>query len=72
MITLKFATLSPEVIDLEESLKDLSLAFKMEEDKALYQPILEDGELTLKGEKAIKAHLDKLSGELKQWWYCDC
>ena len=72
MLTLKFATHSQEVMDLEESLKDLSLAFNLEVDKALDQPILEDGELILEGEQAIKAHLDKLSGELKQWWYCDC
>lgn len=72
MITLKYATHSQEVLELEESLKNLSLAFKTEENKALCQPILEDGELILEGERAIKAHLDKLSGELKQWWYCDC
>lgn len=72
MITLKFASYSSTVEQLEESLKSLSLAFRLEVDDSIEEPILKDGDLSVTGEKAIQAHLEKLSGELKQWWYCDC
>lgn len=71
-MTLKFAKPSVLVKELEENLRELSLAYKTEVDDTLDHPLLIDGDLTLEGGQAIKNHLDQLSGELKKWWYCDC
>lgn len=72
MLKLKYAKNTPEVQEVKEVLKELSLAFKLEQDTTLQHLVLEDGDHPIQGLPAIKVHLEQLSSELKKWWYCDC
>ena len=72
MITLKYPNVTPQITDWKERLEEVVLGHKLVEDKDLKAPVLEDGNILLEGKEAIDAHLDKIQGELKSWWYCDC
>lgn len=72
MMTLKFPQPSAELEEIEEALKQLSLAFRKEQDPALQYLVLEDGESIVKGPQEIKNHLDNLRDELPKWWFCGC
>ena len=61
-----------DFIEIESQLKTLSLAFNAVENQTLSNIILEDGEQQIIGKKAIIKHLDELSEELEQWYYCNC
>ena len=58
--------------ELEERLKELSLAYHSESQPELKELQLLDGKKQLQGFAAIQAHLDELSKELHQWYYCNC
>ena len=72
MITIKYSNYDQEVKDIEERLKDMSLAFKLKKEDELGTPVFEDVIIRVEGQEKIKAELDKLQEELKQWWYCSC
>ncbi|MEZ5042005.1 MAG: hypothetical protein R2828_19065 [Saprospiraceae bacterium] len=72
MITLKYAADNQAVDQIEEQLKSLSLAYKREIIPTLTALVLQDGKETYEGPEAIKAHLEKIQGELKRWHYCSC
>ncbi|MBX2876894.1 MAG: hypothetical protein KTR30_32550 [Saprospiraceae bacterium] len=72
MITLQYAERNGPVQEIEEKLKELSLAFRTESVAQLVNLQLIDGTKQVKGLAAIQAHLDELSKELHQWYYCNC
>jgi hypothetical protein len=72
MITLKFAQPTNESQQIEERLKELSLAYKTETSISSKQVELTDGTTNVQGHEAIQNYLDQLSGELNQWYYCAC
>jgi len=72
MIQIKYPEYNKEVEELEERLKGLSLAYKMEKSEQLTQPSFEDGLTKVEGMDSIKEQLDKLQGELFEWWYGSC
>ena len=72
MITLKFAQLTNESQQIEERLKELSLAYQTVSNLSSKQVELADGITTVQGYEAIQNYLDQLSGELNQWYYCSC
>lgn len=72
MIQIKYPEYNKEVEELEERLKGLSLAYKMEKSERLTQPSFEDGLTKVEGMDSIKEQLDKLQGELFEWWYGSC
>lgn len=72
MITLQYAERNAQVTELEERLKELSLAFQSEAKPQLQALQLVDGKKQLQGFPAIQTHLDELSKELHQWYYCNC
>lgn len=72
MITIHYQQKDQDLERIEERLKSLSLAYKVEQDPAVKEPTLKDGLETAKGETAIQTYLDQLKGELGQWYYCAC
>lgn len=72
MITLKFAQPTNESQQIEERLKELSLAYKTETNISSKQVELTDGITNVQGHEAIQNYLDQLSSELGQWYYCAC
>ena len=71
-MTLQYKVLNPFVTEIEDKLKELSLAFKKEQVSAKKSPTLVDGKKEIVGKKAILEHLRLLEGELNAWYYCDC
>lgn len=72
MYILRSHSKTKEMIEIEDRLKNHSLAYKVELDDNLEILSLKDNDLSILGFTAIVKHLDELSGELNQWYYCDC
>ena len=72
MYILQYSKTDQQVNELEECLREMSLAFKTKQDPALEEPTLSNGDLHIHGFKEIKAYLDKLNGELHLWYFCNC
>lgn len=72
MMTLQYIEHNQQVVEVEERLKELSLAFQTQVQPQLAQLQLVDGEQQIEGFVAIQTHLDELSKELHQWYYCNC
>lgn len=72
MITLQYAERNAQVTEIEERLKSLSLAFKSQSVPETVDLQLLDGTKQVQGLVEIQAHLDELSQELHQWYYCNC
>ena len=72
MINLKFSKKDKGFSEVEEKLKGYSLAFKAIENQEISDLTLEDSDIEIVGKDAILQHLEKLSGELGQWYYCNC
>lgn len=72
MITLQYAERNAQVVEIEERLKGLSLAFESKSVSEAVDLQLMDGTKHVQGLAEIQAHLDELSQELHQWYYCNC
>lgn len=72
MITITYAKSDAELERILEKLKNLSLAHKLINSTEVAEIQLEDGIEKVQGEAAIQAYLEKLEGELGQWYYCSC
>ncbi|NRB49054.1 MAG: hypothetical protein HRU41_15370 [Saprospiraceae bacterium] len=72
MITLQYAERNAQVEEVEDRLKSLSLAFESRTAAQSVNLQLIDGSKQIQGLTAIQAHLDELSQELHQWYYCNC
>jgi len=71
MLELSYSNQEEQAVAIKDKLTSLSLAFR--EAKSDVEIItLVDGNNTITGVKAILGHLEKLEGELHQWYYCDC
>ena len=73
MYIVKYAQEDEQFKEVIDRFRSLSLGFKTEQLKACKEVSLYDNEdLIAKGVSAIQSHLDELSGELHQWYYCSC
>ena len=73
MYILKYNENNDPFREVEERMRSLSLGFKIEQQKEMDTVSLyDDEELIASGKTAILAHLDEVSGELHQWYYCSC
>ncbi|HKK76717.1 MAG TPA: hypothetical protein VJ953_16690 [Saprospiraceae bacterium] len=72
MITITYPKADADLERVLEKIKDLSLAHKTVASPATAEIQLEDGITKVQGEAAIQAYLEKLEGELDQWYYCSC
>lgn len=72
MIILRYPTKTAQTEDWSDTLKDLSLAHKLEVDEQLTTPRLSHSEKDYTGPEEITAYLDQLNREREQWWYCTC
>jgi len=72
MLTLHFKKKNKNVEALLERFKEMALGYEIKIEKDLKKIQLTEGDELVVGNKAIHKYLDKLQGELKQWWYCDC
>lgn len=69
---LEFQKKDKDSKEIEERLKELSLAYKTIDNQDSTEIILIDSSEKVIGKEAILEHLEKLSGELNQWYYCNC
>ena len=73
MYILKYDEKDAAFKEVEERMLSLSLGFQTTQQKGLDSVSLFDNEeLIANGKTAILAHLDEVSGELHQWYYCSC
>lgn len=72
MLILKYPPKALQRTELEDRLRQLSLAFRSEEDPKLEEPVLIEGRISYTGTANIMAHLDELARELYFWQYCNC
>ncbi len=72
MITLQYAERNAQVAEIEDRLRGLSLAFQSKSVSEAADLQLLDGTKQIQGLAEIQAHLDELSQELHQWYYCNC
>ena len=70
MYILGASSKTKEMTEIEDQLKTHSLAYKVEIDNRFDTLTLSDNDLSIQGFAAIVKHLDELSGELNQWYYC--
>ena len=66
------SNLATTVLEIEDKLKALSLAFQKKQVTNNQSVTLIDGKTSIKGKTAILEHLRLLEGELNAWYYCDC
>jgi len=71
-MTLEYHDSNAIVTEIEDKLKELSLAFKKAQTSKKNAITLVDGKKKIVGKKAIFEHLRLLEGELNSWYYCDC
>lgn len=69
---LLFSKRTQEIIDIEERLRVLTLAYKPVLGEANNEPALVDGRKEYLGIDKMNSYLDQLDSEKKQWYYCDC
>ena len=72
MYVLKYPARNKALEELEDRLRQLSLASRTEEDKELEMPVLVEGKKMISGFDNILAHLNGIAGELYLWRYCTC
>ena len=73
MYILKYAHKDQETAEAEERLRSLSLGFRSEQQPELKEVTLfDDAKVIAQGLSAIQSHLDEVSGELPQWYFCNC
>lgn len=72
MIVLQYPAISTQTEEWVETLKDLSLAHKLEVNEQLEKPQLIHSGASYRGAKDISAYLDQLYAERELWWYCTC
>ena len=73
MYILKYAEQDEQFKEVEERFRSLSLGFKKEYFASCKEVSLFDNEeMVAQGREAIQKHLDELSEELHQWYYCSC
>ncbi len=70
-MTLRYKTKSEEIIELEERLKSLSLAFEIEL-SADDIPAIVEGKKEHRGIEEMINYIDMLDSEKEAWYYCDC
>ncbi|MEZ4884051.1 MAG: hypothetical protein R3E32_04860 [Chitinophagales bacterium] len=69
-MTLIYQTQTEDVLEIEEKLEELSLAFKTEQVANTELPTLLEGENVIEGKEAIFIYLEELKGELFKSYYC--
>ena len=73
MYILKYAQKDQAFREASEKLQSLSLGHKTTYQVRLKEvSLFDDRELVASGLPAILEHLDQVSGELGQWYYCSC
>ncbi len=72
MLILKYAVKTQETEELEERLRQLTLAHQVELAPEVKEPVLVEGRITFTGRQKINEHLDELARELYFWQYCNC
>lgn len=72
MIVLRYPAATTQTEEWVETLKELSLAHKLEINDQLEQAVLSHSGADYSGGKDISAYLDQLYAEREQWWYCTC
>ena len=61
-----------QIQEVKARLEQLSLAFSIEQKDDIPGVQLLEGKKIVVGQQSILQHLDELSGELHQWYYCNC
>ena len=67
MLTIKFPIENEKVQEWRKLLEELVVTHKMEEDRSIKQPILEEDDQKVIGEKSIQEYLDDLKKSVHDW-----
>ncbi len=67
MLTIKYPSENVAVRDWRALLEEIVVAHKMEEIKSLDQPVLEEDDATVRGEKEIYKYLKELKKSVDDW-----
>ncbi len=67
MLTIKYPSENTAVKDWRALLDDIVVAHKLEEDSNLKQPILEEDDTKVSGEKEISQYLKELKKSVDDW-----
>ena len=71
-MTLQYSSKTNDIIEIEDRLKKLSLAYKVVHSELEIEPALVDGSKSYTGIEKMHAYIDQLDGEKEQWYYCHC
>ncbi|MEM9549475.1 MAG: hypothetical protein AAGA77_26125 [Bacteroidota bacterium] len=72
MMTLTYFNRTAEIAEIENRLKQLTLAYNLEERDGQEEPMFVDGKSKYVGIDEMNAYLDQLEREKEQWYYCGC
>lgn len=72
MVTITYANKDNKVLDWQMQLDSLVMAYKLEEDITLTEPVLFDNQEIITGYEAIDSYVSELMEFKKAWFACSC
>jgi hypothetical protein len=69
---LHYSNKTKDIIEIEERLKKLTLAYQVTHSELEIEPALVDGSKSYTGIEKMHAYIDQLDSEKEQWYYCHC
>ncbi len=72
MITLNYLNHPNEVMEIKETLENLSLSFQMQKDPLSDEIYVKEGGRVIKGPQQIQEFMDMLERDAREWCKCVC
>ena len=69
---LHFSNKTKEIREIEDRIREMSLAYKIISKQDIIEPAIVDGSKKYLGIDIMNAYLDQLDQEKEQWYYCSC
>ena len=71
-MTLKYSNRTTKIAEIENRLRELTLAYHVEVSTEKTEPMLSEGRTEYLGIDKMNTFLDQLDREKEQWYYCGC
>lgn len=72
MVTITYAKKDNKILDWQTQLESLVMAYKLEQDITVTEPILVDNQETRTGYEAIDSYVSELMEFKEAWFACSC